>query len=106
MTLADETLDEHGHQLFLDPIRRRFQIVACVLKEGRRVDHLDRLEELRQPDIERGVVVGQHVRVVDAGKRLKLGVFQQARRANDDRFVAHPLEQIFEASLDFPGKLS
>ena len=89
---ADQPLDQHRHQLLLDPVGRGLEVVACGFKEGGGVDHLDRLEELGEPDVERGVVVGQHDGGVDAREGLVDRVLEDARRAYGDGFT-HPFEE-------------
>jgi hypothetical protein len=95
---ADHPLKEHGHPLFFEAVGRGPQVALGLLAEGGGVDPLHRQEHPLQPLLRAARVVGQHHGVVDAGERLVLGVFEQARRAHRQG-PAHLAEERFQVVL-------
>ena len=73
---ADDPLKDHRHLLFLEPVRRRPNVGLRARREHRRVHALDGARQLAQPYFRLGMAVRQHVRLVHAGERLILRVFE------------------------------
>ena len=101
---ADDPLKDHRHLLFLEPVRRRPNVGLRARRKHRRVHALDGARQLAQPYFRLGMAVRQHVRLVHAGERLILRVFEQARRSDRDR-ISDDVEERREVAHHRVGKL-
>ena len=92
MSGSDDLLQNDCHLFFFEPVGRGPQVRLRARGEHRGVDALDRAHELAQTHLRFGMAVRQHVRFVDAGERLILRVFEEARRPDRER-IADDVEQ-------------
>src|SRR3990172_7448379 len=83
----DHPLDDDGHLFFFKTIRCCLDIILCALIECRSIDALDGREQFSQSDRLILMIVRNHVRCVNTGKRMVLRVLQKARRAHGKRFL-------------------
>jgi hypothetical protein len=67
--LPHHFLDDHGHLLLFDPEIGIFHIFLWGFIENRGKYKFDGAAELPQPDLDMGMVVGQHVSGIKTGKR-------------------------------------
>ncbi len=84
---ADDLLDDHRHLLVRRGAAGRARGRRARREEGRGVDELDRLDQPAEARLGVGLVVGDHLRGVDAGERLVERVLEQARGAHRQRRV-------------------
>ena len=75
---ADHLLQNDGHLLLVDDVRRGGHVVLRRTVEDAGIHRLDRIAEHVQPQVF-VVGVGHHVRRVDAGEGLVVAVLQERR---------------------------
>ena len=75
---ADDPLEDDRHFFLFEAVGTVGEVAFRRRAEGGSVHPLDRRQQLPPPHVDARVIVGQHERVIDAGKRLKLRVLKQA----------------------------
>ncbi len=104
VALPHDLLHDDGHLLLGVRLPGGAPVVARAAEEGRGVHELDRLGQLAEARVGVGLVVGDHLRGVDAGERLVHGVLEQARGAQGERQV-RPLHQRAQIAQDLRGQV-